>query len=456
MLESQPMTTPTFWQATQFWFKLGCISFGGPAGQIAIMQRELVEQRRWISPARFSHALNYCMVLPGPEAQQLATYIGWLMHGTRGALVAGGLFVLPAWVLMLGLSWLFMAQGQSPWLDGVLWGLNAAVVALVLHAVWRLASKVLLKPIAGLVLMPNRPLVAVFVGLAAIGFVAGVTGWLSFLWVVALAAGVGWWLGQGANAAPPKALAHGDAAYAIDDQTPTPDHAKPSRPRLYRVLAVSLALWALPFAALALARGWADTLTQMAWLFTKAALVTFGGAYAVLPYVTDMAVNHHAWLSASQMMHGLALGESTPGPLILVLAYVGFAGAWIKQVLGADAQLWGAVLGSWVAVWFTFLPSFAFILAGGPFVERSRSSLQLAAPLAAISAAVVGVIASLAYIFIAANLTNTATTFAFGIKIPLWVLSVGLSALAYAALHKFQRSALEVVLVCAALGWVLA
>ncbi len=459
------ITPPSFIQAFWFWLKLGFISFGGPAGQIAVMQRELVERKRWISPDRFGHALSFCMVLPGPEAQQLATYIGWLLHGVRGAVVAGGLFVLPAWFMLVGLSWLFVAQGHTPWMGGVLLGLNAAVAALIVHAVWRLASRVL-KPqntpneVDAAKKESNRLLVTGYWCLAAIGLIVMLTGIASFFWVVAVAAAVGFWLAKRAERVPvahgkPSASALGGPRHVIHDDAAAPSHTTPSMTRLAWVVGIFATLWAAPMLALWHTRGASDPLTQMAILFTKAALVTFGGAYAVLPYVSQAAVEQFGWLSHSQMMAGLALGESTPGPLILVVAYVGFVGAWTTQVLGPNAMLAGAVAGAAVAAWFTFLPSFAFILGGGPWVEATRQAPRWAGPLGAISAAVVGVMASLAVTFIAANLGLAGVAPLFGLMLPKWALATSLSVLALLALWRFQRSALEVVLVCAALGWLL-
>lgn len=387
----------SFGEAFRFWLQLGFISFGGPAGQIAIMHRELVERRRWVSEKRFLHALNFCMVLPGPEAQQLATYLGWLMHRTRGGVVAGALFVLPSLVLLIALSWIYMAFGQQPLVAGIFYGIKPAVAAIVLHALHRIASKSLGNP-----LLAPVPWV-----IAAMSFVAIWALKLPFPLVVLSAMLVGAVLARLA----PGALAGGSGhattvkgahdAALIDDDTPTPAHALFSRSRLLKVLAVGAALWLLPMAALLASHGWNGTLTQIGWFFTKAAMLTFGGAYAVLPYVTQAAVEHYQWLSTAQMMDGLALGETTPGPLIMVVAFVGFVGGWAKQVLGPDALFLGAALAACVATWFTFLPSFIFILAGGPWVESTRGNLKLTAPLAAVTAAVVGVIANLALFFIA-------------------------------------------------------
>ena len=394
---------PGFGEALRFWFKLGCISFGGPAGQIAIMHRELVERRRWISEGRFLHALNYCMLLPGPEAQQLATYLGWLLHRTWGGIAAGALFVLPSLVLLIALSAAYVVWGQQPLGAGVFWGIQPAVAAIVLQAVWRVGQRTLRDP-------RQQPLpwaiaLASFVAIALLG--------VGFPWVVAAAALTGWagtrWMGvAGAgHAASPaaSAAAHAEAPRAarslIDDHTPPPAHARFSRTRLAVVAGIGIGLWALTLATLVQVFGSGSALVDMGRFFTQAALVTFGGAYAVLPYVMQGAVEQHQWLTAAQMMDGLALGETTPGPLIMVVAFVGYLGGWSQQVLGPEARWAGAALAACVATWFTFLPSFVFILAGGPLVESTRGRLGFTAPLAAITCAVVGVIASLGLFFVA-------------------------------------------------------
>jgi chromate transporter len=383
-------------QAFLFWLRLGFISFGGPAGQIAIMQRELVEQRRWISQQRFMHALSYCMLLPGPEAQQLATYLGWLMHRTLGGVVAGVLFILPSLVLLLLLSGLYMLYGQHPAAAGVLYGLKPAVAALVLHALYRLGRRCLepvhRRPLPWLLALSAFVTLAVFDG--------------PFPALVLLALGLGWaasrWAPHALGSDEPPSLAGAQADRAlIDDHSPLPDHAQPERRRLLWVLAAGLLLWALPMLLLFALWGWHATLTQMAAFFTRAALLTFGGAYAVLPYVQQVAVEHQ-WLTTAQMMDGLALGETTPGPLIMVVAFVAFVGAWGQQILGPDALLAAGVLAACVATWFTFLPSFVFILAGGPWVEASRGRPVYALPLRAVTCAVIGVIASLGWTFLQA------------------------------------------------------
>ena len=435
-----------FSAAMRFWFQLGFISFGGPAGQIAIMHQELVEKRRWVSEQRFGHALNFCMVLPGPEAQQLATYLGWLMHRTRGGVLAGVLFVLPSLVLLIALSWVYMAFGQQPLVAGIFYGIKPAVAAIILHALHRIASKSLGSP-------RTRP---VPWAIAVASFVAVWALKLPFPLVVLGAMAVGAVLARvapGALKGPARHCAvNTDAQHpaVIDDHTPIPPHALFKRSRLALVLAVGAALWGLPMAALLLSAGWQGTLTQIGWFFTKAALLTFGGAYAVLPYVNQAAVEHYQWLSTPQMMDGLALGESTPGPLIIIVAFVGFVGGWAKQVLGPDALFLGAALAACVATWFTFLPSFIFILAGGPWVESTRGNLKLTAPLAAVTAAVVGVIANLALFFIAAVAVKTKASGLNGIEIDTFALALML--LAAFALWRLKWGVIPVMAACALVG----
>ena len=438
-----------FREAARFWLQLGFISFGGPAGQIAIMHRELVEKRRWVSEQRFLHALNFCMVLPGPEAQQLATYLGWLMHRTRGGVLAGVLFVLPSLLLLLALSWVYMAFGQQPLVAGIFYGIKPAVAAIILHALHRIANKSLGSPRV-------RPLPWV---IAAASFVAIWALNVPFPLVVLGALAAGAVLARVAPGSLTSAAGHGAAnstaqtPAVIDDHTPTPPHALFKRSRLAAVLAVGAALWLLPMAALVLSTGWQSTLTQVGWFFTKAALLTFGGAYAVLPYVNQMAVEHYQWLSTAQMMDGLALGETTPGPLIIVVAFVGFVGGWAKQVLGPETLFLGAALAACVATWFTFLPSFIFILAGGPWVESTRGNLKLTAPLAAVTAAVVGVIANLALFFIAAVAIKTPASGMNGIQVDF--VALFLVVFAAVALWRLKWGIIPVIAACALAGLVL-
>jgi len=398
-----PEPSPSLATAARFWLRLGLVSFGGPAGQIALLHSELVQRRRWLSERRFLHALNYCMLLPGPEATQLATYLGWLMHGQRGGLIAGGLFLLPSVLLLLGLSCLYALWGQQPLLVAVFWALKPAVLAIVLQAAWRLGRRTLHQPLLLAIA------VAAFLGLV----------WLQLPYplLVVAAALCGWiggrlrpgWFQGTAAAAPgpvkPSPVKPGPGAPAPDqsaterpalhdDDTATPTHAVVSQRRLALSLLVSGLALAVPLAALSWRGGWDGLLATMARFFTRVALISFGGAYAVLPYVAQGAVETHGWLSAHEMLDGLALGETTPGPLIMVVAFVGFMGGWNGS--GSLAQ---ALLAGLVVIWFTFLPSFVFILVGAPLVEASREDLRLGPPLTAITAAVVGVIASLAVLF---------------------------------------------------------
>jgi len=383
-----PLEVP-FTQALWFWLKLGFISFGGPAGQIAIMHTELVERRRWISEQRFLHALNYCMLLPGPEAQQLASYLGWLMHRTWGGVLAGTLFVLPSLFLIIALSWIYLRFGDLSLVAGIFYGLKPAVTVLVIQAAHRIGNRAL----------RNRWMWC----LAATSFVAIFVFEIAFP-VIVLAAGLfGFFASKHLPdlfTGKPHAVAKQAVARAIiDDDTAAPEHARFKRSKLLKVLVIGIGLWTAAMACLLATVGAQATLTQMAWFFTKAALLTFGGAYAVLPYVHQGAVETHQWLSATQMIDGLALGETTPGPLIMVVAFVAFLGGWFKAVLGPDALFLGGALAACIVTFFTFLPSFIFILAGGPIIESTKGRLGFTAPLSAITAAVVGVILNLAIFF---------------------------------------------------------
>ncbi len=380
----------SFWHAFWFWLKLGFISFGGPAGQISLMHQELVEQRRWISERRFLHALNYCMLLPGPEAQQLATYLGWLLHRTWGGIVAGVLFVLPSLFILIALSWVYIAYGDLPLVAGLFYGIKPAVTAIVAQAAQRIGARTL----------KNTTLWTI----AAAAFVAIFVLDVPFPAIVLAAAMIGY---VGGRMAPEHFMGgsgHGAAQSSsgralIDDDTPIPDHARFRWSSLLKVLAVGALLWLIPIGYLSAVYGWTHTLTQMGWFFTKAALLTFGGAYAVLPYVYQGAVEHYGWLSPLQMMDGLALGETTPGPLIMVVAFVGFIGGYLNAVLGAESLFMSGAVAATLVTWFTFLPSFLFILAGGPLIETTHNNLKFTAPLTAITAAVVGVILNLALFF---------------------------------------------------------
>jgi chromate transporter len=405
------------------------------------MHTELVERRRWISERRFLHALNYCMVLPGPEATQLATYVGWLMHRTWGGIVAGTLFVLPSLFILIALSWLYMAFGERPLVTGLFYGIKPAVTAIVAHAAYRIGSRAL-----------NN---GVLWAIAAAAFVAIFALQVPFPLIVAAAALTG---AIGGRIAPQRFRTgggHGTARTSfgralIDDDTPPPPHARFGVRRLGLVIAVALLLWSAPLALLVAWHGAHGTLPQMGWFFTKAALLTFGGAYAVLPYVYQGAVVQQGWLTGTQMIDGLALGETTPGPLIMVVAFVGFVGGWnssdLAAWLGADQRFAAGALAAVVVTWFTFLPSFVFILAGGPLVEATHGDLKFTAPLTAITAAVVGVIVNLALFFGWHVLWPRGWHGAF--EWPAALIALG----AAIALLRFKRGVIEVIAACALVG----
>ena len=436
----EALTAVSFWDAFKFWLKLGFISFGGPAGQIAIMHQELVENRRWISERRFLHALNYCMVLPGPEAQQLATYIGWLMHRTRGGIVAGGLFVLPSLAILIALSWVYIAFGHTPLVEGLFYGIKPAVCAIVVHAAHRIGSRALKNNVLWVIAAAS------FVAIFALG--------APFPAIVAVAAAFGYFGGRIAPDIFKTGGGHGktDKSFGqalIDDETPTPEHALFRWPRLIRVAIIGFSLWVVSIGLLTASFGWNHTLTQMAWFFTKAALLTIGGAYAVLPYVYQGAVEHYGWLSATQMIDGLALGETTPGPLIMVVAFVGFVGGYVKAVFGPESLFLAGAVAACLVTWFTFLPSFIFILMGGPLVETTHNNLSFTAPLTAITAAVVGVILNLALFFGYHVLWPTGFGGGFD------SMSALISLAAAIALFRFKRNVIHVIAACAAVGLVL-
>jgi chromate transporter len=413
----------------RFWLKLGFISFGGPAGQIAIMHQELVERRRWISERRFLHALNYCMLLPGPEAQQLATYIGWLMHRTWGGIVAGALFVLPSLAILIVLSWLYLAYGTVPAVAGLLYGIKPAIVAVVLAAAWRIGTRALKHPALWAISVAAFIALLFNVPFPAIVIAAGLMGAIGGRWAPQIFA----------------AASHGKAERAhgravIDDDTPPPAHARYRPRRLALLVVIGLGIWAAVLAALVGAYGWQSMLAQIGWFFTKAALLTFGGAYAVLPYVYQAAVENYGWLTPVQMIDGLALGETTPGPLIMVVAFVGFVAAWQGPLF--DSLFLAGCVGASVATFFTFLPSFVFILVGGPLVESTHGELRFTAPLTGITAAVVGVIVSLA-VFFARHVFFTE-----GID---W-LALGVAVVALVSLVRYKAGLIPVILVCGAAG----
>jgi chromate transporter len=373
-----------FRDAARFWVKLGFINFGGPTGQIAIMHDELVVRHRWISDRRFFHALNYCMLLPGPEAQQLAIYVGWLLHRVRGGLIAGIAFILPAFFLIMGLSWTYAVHGDVPAVVGVFSGLQAAVVGIIAAALVRIGRRAL----------QNAGMVAI----AAASFVAIFLFHLPFPFIILGTAAVGF---AGSRLRPALFVHREDPAHvgttAIRDDEAAASHTRASTARSVRVLIVGLAVWMIPLLLVALAPGAPEILEQQALFFSQAAMVTFGGAYAVLAYINQAAVQHYGWLLPGQMITGLGLAESTPGPLIMVTEFVGFLAAY-RNPGGLDPVLAG-VLGATVTTWATFAPCFLWIFLGAPHVERLRSNRALSAALSAITSAVVGVILNLAVAF---------------------------------------------------------
>ncbi len=434
-----PPTEVRFIEALRFWFKLGFISFGGPAGQIAIMHQELVENRRWISERRFLHALNYCMVLPGPEALQLAIYTGWLLHRIPGGVVAGTLFILPSLFILIALSWVYLAYGHLALIAGLFYGIKPAVTAIVFQATHRIGSRVLRNHFLW--------------GIAITAFLALFVFNVPFPAIVAAAALTGY-VGGKYRAADFQVASHGtkgQASYGpalIDDDTPPPVHARFTWKRTWRISLAGALLWGIPIGALTALYGWDGLYTEMGSFFSKAALLTFGGAYAVLPYVYQGAVEHYGWLSASQMIDWLGLGETTPGPLIIVVSFVGFVGGYLRE---AATGLTPFLSGAWAAIivtWFTFLPSFLFVLLGGPLVESTRGNLKLTAPLTAISAAVVGVIFNLALFFGYHTLWPHGPEGAFD---PV-ALAIGFAALI--ALFRFKWNVLAVIAGTALIGCV--
>jgi chromate transporter len=437
-----------FGQAVRAWASISLQTFGGPAGQIAVMQRELVEQRRWIGHRRFLHALSFCTMLPGPEAQQLAIYIGWLLNGIRGGLVAGTLFVLPGVVALLGLAALYVGYGETTAVMALFAGLAPAVLAVVAHAVVRLGRRVL----------AHR----VLVGLALAAFLALTVLAVPFPAVVAAAAVMGWLLGrampQVMRAPDPAAReAEGPAPLVHDDEL----HAEPASTRHAVVVVLwGLLAWGVPVGLVVWLTGGASVFTDQALFFSGAALVTFGGAYAVLAYVAQQAVEVYGWVSPVEMVRGLALAESTPGPLIMVVQFVAFIGAYRNP--GALDPWLAGVLGALLTTWVTFVPCFVFIFLGAPYVERLRGNQSLSAALAGILAAVVGVIANLAVFFALHTLfdeTRRVTWGVIGLEVPLLdtlrPMSVLIALVAAVLLFRLKWSVLRTLGACAAVGLVL-
>ena len=433
-----PSTVP-FWDAFRVWLKIGFINFGGPAGQIALMHKLLVEERRWISETRFLHALNYCMVLPGPEAQQLAVYIGWLLHKTWGGLVAGLLFILPGFVLMVAIAVLYVSYGDLDWMQGLLFGLQAATLAIVVEAMIRIGRKAL----------KNRWRYA----LAAAAFVGIFAFALPFPLIVFCAGLIGL---AGAAVKPAMFLPAAENADHTDHD-PVPDHARPRLSWLLGVLIVGLLLWFTPVVVLWLTLGPDNVFTEESLFFSKMAVVTFGGAYAVLAYMAQQAVQQYHWLAPGEMMQGLALAETTPGPLILVLTYVGFLGAYRDP--GTLDPLLAGVLGATLSTWVTFVPCFLWIFLGAPYIERLRNNRWITAALNGITAAVVGVILNLSLWFALHVLFKEVGQWqGFGLSLPaprwdsLDAAALLLGAGAMLALLRFHVGLIRTLLACAGFG----
>lgn len=431
-----------FRQAVKAWFLISLQTFGGPAGQIAVMQRHLVDDRRWIGQKRFLHALNYCMLLPGPEAQQLAIYVGWLLNGLRGGLVAGTLFVLPGVVALLALSAVYVAFGDTTVVTGLFAGLAPAVVAVVAQAVWRVGGRAL----------TNR----VLLGLAVAAFAALAVLAVPFPVVIVLAGAIGWALHRWRPRLTGKAAGHGSG-----DDGPPPlisddalHHDPPSARRAAKILAAGLLVWFVPVAVVAALTGGHSVFTQQGLFFSGTAVVTFGGAYAVLAYVAQRAVEHYAWLSAGDMVRGLALAESTPGPLIMVVQFVAFLGAYHRP---GPLDPWTAgVLASLLTTWVTFVPCFLFILLGAPYVERLRGNESLSAALTGITAAVVGVIAQLGLYFAVHTLFERVTDGPLRLQLPdagsVRPVPVAIAVIAAALIFRWKWPVLRVLGVSALLG----
>jgi chromate transporter len=439
-------------EAFWVWLRIAALSFGGPAGQIAMMHRILVEEKRWIGEHRFLHALNYCMLLPGPEAQQLATYIGWLLHRTRGGIVAGVLFVLPGAVSIMALSWIYALYGRLGIVSALFFGLKAAVLAIVLQAVLRIGKRALRNGTMRLI--------------AAAAFVAIFFAGVPFPLIILAAGLIGFLGGRRGSATFKAGGGHGASGGAIVDDADTllgaelPDHANPSWRESLRVALVWLVLWLVPVAALLALLGPGNVFSQIATFFSTMALVTFGGAYAVLAYVAQEAVQSYHWLAPGEMLDGLGMAETTPGPLIMVLQFVGFLGAYRDP--GLLPPLLAGTLGGLLATWVTFVPCFLWIFLGAPFIERLRGNAALAGALSAITAAVVGVVLNLAIWFALHTLFRAVTPWSFGplrfdVPVPAsldpWALI--LSAGAIVAMLRFNTGVIVTLAATSMLGMAL-
>jgi chromate transporter len=439
----------SFGEAFRVWLRVALLSFGGPAGQIAVMHRILVEEKNWISESRFLHALNYCMLLPGPEAQQLATYIGWLLHRTAGGIMAGGLFILPGVISIMALSYIYAGYGNVSFVEALFFGLKAAVLAIVIQAVVRVGKRAL----------RNRIMIA----LAAVAFIAIFFFNVPFPIIIIAAGAIGY---IGAKAGRPEfaAVEHGGnkETAAIDSTLgeELPDHVRPTVPRALKVSAVWLLLWLVPVFALLIAFGQANVFSQIAVFFSKMAMVTFGGAYAVLAYVAQQAVEHYHWVSAREMLDGLGMAETTPGPLIMVLQFVGFMAAFRDP--GTLSPMLAGTLGGLLATWVTFTPCFLWIFLGAPFIETMRGNKGLAGALSAITAAVVGVILNLSIWFALHTVfrqTVPVRSFGLSFDMPVWssidVAALALAIAAATAIFRFNVGMLTVLAGSCVLGMVL-
>jgi chromate transporter len=436
MNEDQTPQFPTFGEAVKYWLQLGLISFGGPAGQIAIMHKELVEKKRWISESHFLHALNACMLLPGPEAQQLATYLGWRLHGWKGGLAAGGLFVIPSMFILYGLSWLFVSGQNVPWLAAMFYGLLAAVMAVVASALLRIGRKALRTP--GLWVV------------AALSFIAIFVFKISFVFIILASALVGLTGHQWRPNLFPAGKSHGsgdeEEGGPYLELSPCP---QPSWGRALKILAICSILWWAPIFGVGTLLGWTSTPYSEGVFFSKAALVTFGGAYAVLPYVAQQAVEKYGWLTHSQMMSGLGLAETTPGPLIMVLQFVGFMGGW--QNPGSLPAWQAATMGALITTWATFVPCFLMVFLGAPHIEHLRASPRLGAALTSITSAVVGVILNLTIWFSWHALWPQgwrASSLLGGMDLFIALVA----AVAFVAMERFKVGLITTIIICAILG----
>ena len=434
-------------EALRVWLRVAALSFGGPAGQIAVMHRILVEEKRWVSESRFLHALNYCMLLPGPEAQQLATYIGWLMHRTLGGIMAGGLFVLPGVVAIMALSWIYALYGKVGVVAALFFGLKAAVLAIVLEAVVRIGRRAL----------RNRVMIAI----AAVAFVAIFFFDVPFPLIILTAGAIGFFGGRAGHAVFAVGGGHGGAGNTEDKDSllgdELPAHARPTVAESLIVSAVWLALWLVPVIAVVATLGVDNVFSQIAIFFSKMAMVTFGGAYAVLAYVAQQAVEHYHWLEPGEMLDGLGLAETTPGPLIMVLQFVGFMAAFREA--GAMNPLLAGTLGGLLATWVTFTPCFLWIFLGAPFIERVRGNKALAGALSAITAAVVGVILNLAVWFAIHTIFAEVQPLRWGVfdfdapvpaSVRIWALVLSVAAIV--AMFRFRVGMIPTLLACSAAG----